>query len=104
MTSQVQAHGISLPLHYFLQKVEDAGPEEASTVLLGQVRSLGLQEDLSVVIVFNRGTKVSFEALTEYGKMVLAELTDRGEFVPCPVSECEFVSSCCKWCGSMKDL
>lgn len=102
MTAHGMAHGLSLPLHFFIQKAEGRPADEASMLVTEEVVKLGLSNDILVVLVLHRGMSLSLEALSDFGKAVLEELKSRSEFTPCPEGECEFSGLACKWCGAIQ--
>lgn len=94
------AHGMSLPLCYFLQKIEVEGPAEASRKLSDELKHLGLHLEMRVVVILSHGVGVSLEPSSEYGKDIIEELASRCESQLCQENGCNFNGIMCARCGS----
>jgi hypothetical protein len=103
MSSVGSAHEVSLPLVALIRKLEGLPTHQIIGEMTSYVVSHELRSDIEACVVFSDGDqKVQLVALTDRGHDVLAEVLNCCEFVPCPLGECEFDGSTCRWCGSIQ--
>lgn len=100
-TQTGRAHCLSLPLFAAMMQVKEGNLEQATGTIRDRLSALFLVEHVDVVLLLKDGElSIDLEALSDFGKDVLAELETRNSFIPCPPGECSYdANGLCLWCG-----
>lgn len=102
MSTRGPAHGISLPLFFFIQHFAPMPIDEMEKKLESKISDLGLSRDVQTILVIGHGLNLALEPKTGYGEMILEELVSRSEYDSCPKGECTFVGITCTKCSAIQ--